>query len=85
MENSLNMFGNIFVQKVFCCKQPNGDYVTGLHWKVQGENWKPYSKSDLPETIDKGKDTRRFKATDWRKAKQYAKELCKKYGLEMST
>lgn len=80
----LARFGNTFVQTVFCCKQPNGDYCCGLYWRPQGARWNSYDSSELPPTLDKGADTKRFVGRDWRDAKRYAESLCRKYGLSLA-
>lgn len=85
MNTTIEMFGNIFCQVVFCTKQPNSDYIAGLCWEVQGEDWNSYSPGELPETLDNGLDKRRFPAKEWRKAQKYANQLCKKYNLKRST
>jgi hypothetical protein len=75
MSTTIEMFGNTFTQKVFCCKQPNGEYAAGLAWMVQGDNWNSYSSDEFPITADNGQDTKRFKGREWRQAKKYAETI----------
>ena len=80
---TLEKFGNTYVQTVYCCKQPHrsGEYHVGLSWHVLGRDWNSYDISKMPATVDNGEDSKHFPASDRKSAKQYAKDLCIKYGL----